>query len=167
MEKTGVFYSFVCCSLLTFIIMSSREHIYPAAILLQWPGWDGAHCVTGKIRLENYSCHETATRFSEHCFIQKQSSNVIFTLECVFIFLPSSTSMYFLSLSGVWHNPGKVWPSVWRCHCHGANEAERTQTAHSSDHEPAGQTGIFLIKKTNSCSPASDSKCIIVEDVWF
>lgn len=32
---------------LTLSMFSFREHIYSAAVILQWPGWDGAHCVAG------------------------------------------------------------------------------------------------------------------------
>lgn len=48
---------------------------------------------------------------------------------------------------GVWNHPGKMWPPLWRSHCRGADEAKHRKTAHSLDHESAGQIKPIDVKR--------------------
>ena len=48
----------ICCfsSVNVHIVRSSvREHLHPAAVVLQRPGWDGSHCVTGRNMFKKYN----------------------------------------------------------------------------------------------------------------
>lgn len=116
------------CSLSTW--RPFREHLYSAAVLLQRPGWDGAHSFTGESPLLSFHWKMSQFQMKNTLYL---SDNILMRCNNIFFFNTVSTS-------GIWHDPGEVWSPMWRSHRCRANEAECTQKTHCHDHEPAGQS---------------------------